>query len=124
MSRVLLPVAQMPGFPQVQILNLEPVEGAWGLYTLLSPQVPELRLFVLDCAVHLPQYTPRFSSEQLALVGDPAQGERTVLAVVNTAGGEPTVNLLAPLLVNSETGSCAQLILDSQGWPLRHVLQL
>jgi len=123
-SRVLVPAAELPGFPQATTLSLEPVEGAWGLHTLLSAQVPELRLFVLEAAVHLPEYAPEFTSEQLALVGNPAEDARTVLVVVNTAGGEASANLLAPLLLNSETGSCAQVILESQDWPLRHVLPL
>lgn len=124
MSRVLVPAAELPGFPQATTLSLEPVAGAWGLHTLLSAQVPELRLFVLEAAVHLPEYAPEFTGEQLALVGNPAEDARTVLVVVNTAGGEASANLLAPLLLNSETGSCAQVILESQDWPLRHVLPL
>ena len=119
MSRALIPAAPLPGFPEATTLSLEPVEGAIGLYSLVSAQVAELRLFVLDAAVHLVDYKPVFTNEQSALIGNPESGDRSVLAIVNTTDSQPTVNLFAPLLVNAGTGFCAQVILEGQDWPLR-----
>lgn len=42
-----------------------------------------------------------------------------VLVVVNPGDPGTTMNLLAPIVVNSATGTSAQVILDGQGWPLR-----
>ena len=64
MSRVLVPAAALPGFPEATTLSLEPVEGALGLYSLASPQAAGLRLFVLDAALHLTDYKPVFTNEQ------------------------------------------------------------
>lgn len=122
MSRVLVPAAPLLGFPEATTLSLEPVEGAIGLYSLASAQVSALRMFVLDAAVHLTDYKPVFTNEQCALVGNPDTGDRSVLVIVNTTDGQATANLLAPLLLNATTGSCAQVILEGQDWPLRHVL--
>lgn len=119
MSRALIPAAPLPGFPGATTLSLEPVEGAIGLYSLVSAQVAELRLFALDAAIHLADYKPVFTNEQVALVGNPEAGNSSVLVIVNTADRETTVNLLAPLLLNAGTGSCAQVILEGQDWPLR-----
>ncbi|MFL4473893.1 flagellar assembly protein FliW [Paeniglutamicibacter sp. MACA_103] len=122
MSRVLVPAAAVPGFPEATTLLLDPVEGALGLYALGSPQAAGLRLFVLDAALHLADYKPVFTNEQMALVGDPEPGSRGVLVIVNTSDHHATVNLFAPLVFNADTGSCAQLILEGQEWPIRWAL--
>jgi flagellar assembly factor FliW len=124
MSRVLVPAAALPGFPEATTLSLEPVEGALGLYALASPQAAGLRLFVLDAALHLADYKPVFTNEQMALVGDPGPGSRGILVIVNTSDHQASVNLLAPLVFNADTGSCAQVILEGQDWPIRSALPL
>lgn len=124
MSRVLVPAAALPGFPEATTLSLEPVEGAVGLYSLASPQAVGLRLYVLDARLHLADYTPVFTNEQMALLGDPIPDSRAVLVVVNTSDSKATVNLLAPLVFNTDTGSCAQVILEGQDWPIRSALPL
>ncbi|WP_372698489.1 flagellar assembly protein FliW [Arthrobacter sp. JSM 101049] len=122
MSTRLAFAAPLPGLADLTEFTLEPVEDAVGLYSLDSADRPEIRFFVLDAATHLPDYAPRFSREQLALVGAAAVQKPTVLAMVNTSDREATVNLLAPVLVNPETGACAQVILEGQDWPLRSPL--
>ena len=42
-----------------------------------------------------------------------------VLVVTNPGETGTTVNLMAPIVVNADTGRCAQIILDGQDWPLR-----
>ncbi|MBM6623469.1 flagellar assembly protein FliW [Micrococcaceae bacterium RIT802] len=122
MSTRLAFAAPLPGLTNLTEFTLEPVQDAVGLYSLDSATSPDIRFFVLDAATHLPDYTPRFSAEQLALVGSPAKQQLSVLTMVNTSDREATVNLLAPVLVNPETGACAQVILEGQDWPLRSPL--
>ncbi|WP_083410932.1 flagellar assembly protein FliW [Arthrobacter sp. UCD-GKA] len=124
MSRVLVPAAALPGFPEATTLSLEPVDGALGLYSLASPQAAGLRLFVLDASLHLADYKPVFTNEQMALLGEPEPASRCVLVVVNTSDSQASVNLLAPLVFNTDTGACAQLILEGQDWPIRSALPL
>lgn len=124
MSRVLRPAVALPGFPEATTLNLEPVEGAMGLYSVTSAQAPRLRWFVLDASVHLPDYAPQFTADQLALLGNPDADSRSLLVVVNTSDSQVSANLLAPLLLHTQTGSCAQLILEGQDWPLRFELAM
>ncbi len=81
-----------------------------------------MRWFILETAVHLPHYTPQFSDDHPAAGGRPAENAQLVLAVVNTADQRPSANLFEPLLVNDDTGQCAQVLLESQDWPLSHDL--
>lgn len=122
MSTHLAFAAPLPGLTELRDFTLEPVDGAVGLYSLEASASPEIRFFMLDAATHLPAYTPRFSREQLSLIGDPDERELSVLAMVNTSHQEATVNLLAPVLVNTTTSACAQVILEGQDWPLRSPL--
>lgn len=83
----------------------------------------EVRLFVLDAAVHLPDYSPVLDDEQTALLGLTDAADALLLVVANPAADGLTVNLLAPIVVNRRTSRAAQLILDGQDFPLRAVLQ-
>ena len=42
-----------------------------------------------------------------------------VLVVANPGQAGTTVNLMAPIVVNTATGASAQVILEGQDWPLR-----
>ncbi|MGO4296673.1 flagellar assembly protein FliW [Glutamicibacter sp. MCAF14] len=122
MSQVLIPAAALPGFPEASALDLKQVEGAAGLFSVTSQQMPQLRWFVLDTSMHVPHYAPSFSAEQLGLIGNPDPRALAVLAVVTTARRQPSVNLYAPLIVNMSSGQCLQALLDTQDWPLRYDL--
>lgn len=113
-----------PGFaPHVDFV-LDEVAGAIGLYTLRSVEVGAPRLFVLDAGVYLPAYTPELSDEQVAGLGLTSPHDAMVLVVANPGtDGTTTTNLMAPIVVNSRTGRCAQFILDNQDWPLRAQLE-
>lgn len=115
----LVAATPFPGLDTAGIFELTAVDGAQGLYSLESAQVAGLRLFVLDADLHLPEYNPVFTDAQRTLVGEPDAADRSVLVVVNTADQDPTVNLLAPILINDITGYCAQVILEGQDWDLR-----
>ncbi|WP_413451453.1 flagellar assembly protein FliW [Georgenia phoenicis] len=87
------------------------------LYSLRAVDADGVRLFLLDPRPFFPDYAPRVSEEVLAELGtsDPA-----VLVVVRPGEGEaPTANLLAPVLVDLETGAALQTILENSDQPLR-----
>lgn len=119
MSLLLVPAAPFPGFESITGFRLEDIEGTAGLHCLESVQEPALRLFVLDAALHLPGYTPVFTDGQRDLAGITAPEQVRVLVVVNMSEASPTLNLLAPILVNTGTSACAQVILEGQDWDLR-----
>ncbi|HLT83401.1 MAG TPA: flagellar assembly protein FliW [Phototrophicaceae bacterium] len=87
------------------------------LYSLRAVDAAEVRLFLLDPRPFFPDYAPRVSEEALADLGTE---EPAVLVVVRPASGEaPTANLLAPVLLNLETGAALQTILEGSDHPLR-----
>jgi flagellar assembly factor FliW len=119
MSATLTFVAPPHGLAPHTAFELRDIEGADGLYALESADDAGIRLFVLDAAVYLPDYSPVISEEDcLALdVTEPEQA--LVLVVANPGEGGTTMNLLAPIVVNAATGVSAQIILDGQDFPLR-----
>ena len=124
MSRPLTFVSPPPGLePQVDYL-LEEIEGAAGLFSLVPAEGGSAsRLFLLDAAAYLPGYAPRISGDQQRMLDLSGPADAWVLVVANPAESGTTVNLLAPVVVNTATGRCAQLILEGQDWPLRASLE-
>ncbi|KQO98253.1 flagellar assembly protein FliW [Leifsonia sp. Leaf264] len=115
-----LTFAQPPlGLGSLTDFALDPIDGADAVYALRGGDV---RLFVLDAAVHLPTYSPELSADRLAVIGATTIEKVDVFVVVNPAQEETTVNLIAPIIVHRDTGVSAQVILDGQNWPLRQKL--
>lgn len=112
----LLFVAPPPGLEPAVNFTLAAIAEATGLFSLTAND-GSARLYLVDAATHLPHYTPQLDHTELSSIGTDAAGV-TVLVVVNP-GVQSTVNLAAPLLLNSQSGSCAQVILESGDWPLR-----
>jgi flagellar assembly factor FliW len=119
LSATLTFIAPPPGLAPLVDFTLDDIEGAEGLYALRAKADTNRRLFVLDAAVHLPDYTPVLSDEQCAALDVSTPENVLLLVIVNPSEAGTTVNLMAPIVVNATTGACAQLILDDQDWPLR-----
>jgi flagellar assembly factor FliW len=119
LSATLTFIAPPPGLAPLVDFTLDDIEGAEGLYALRAKADTNRRLFVLDAAVHLPDYTPVLSDEQCEALDVSTPENVLLLVIVNPSEGGTTVNLMAPIVVNATTGACAQLILDDQDWPLR-----
>jgi flagellar assembly factor FliW len=119
MSAALTFVTPPPGFNPLTEFTLNPIEGAAGLYSLVADASSRVRLYVVDAAVYLPEYTPEISDEQVATLKLTTPDAALVLVVANPGASGTTVNLMAPIVVNSVTGVAAQLILDGQEWPLQ-----
>lgn len=111
-----------PGLRPLTSFVLSGVEGAAELYTLRSLDVPGTRLFLIDPEPYFPGYAPSVDEAVLSLLA-PEGSPVAVLAVVNPGADAepPTVNLLAPVLVNLERGVAAQVVLDDD-FPLRAAL--
>jgi flagellar assembly factor FliW len=123
MSAVTAPVAFVaPPFGLEPLVDfvLDEVEGATGLFALRATDTSsDVRLYVLDAAVHLPDYSPVLTDEQTTGLDLHDAAEALLLVVATPASSGMTVNLLAPVVVNTRTGQAAQLILEGQDWPLR-----
>lgn len=122
MSVALSFIAPPPGFEPLCDFTLSPIEAAHGLYALSATRQADVRLYVVDAALYLPDYHPVITAEQAAALGLAVPEDALVLVVANPAGRGTTVNLMAPVVVNSTTGTAAQVILEGQEWPIRSEL--
>lgn len=114
-------VTPPPGLAPLTDFHFEPVPGADGLFTLTAADEPAVRLFLLDAATYVPDYSPQFSAVQRDSLGADVP-EAHLFVVANPGPGGTTVNLAAPIVLDPGTGRCAQLILEGQGYPLRAAL--
>ncbi|MCC9206006.1 flagellar assembly protein FliW [Arthrobacter sp. zg-Y769] len=114
-----------PGLAPEVRFNLEEIEGAAGLFAMTAAGSAGggSRLFVLDASVYLPDYHPEITDEQRHQLELVTAQDAAVLVVANPTLDGTTVNLLAPIVVNVSTGSCAQVILEGQDWPVRAPLE-
>ena len=119
MSGLVTFIAPPPGLSPLVDFDLEPVAEADGLYTLRSLEAPDIRLFVIDAPVYLPDYNPEMSVQQLESIGATESSEVRVLVVTTLSDGGPSANLMAPILMHAASGEATQVILDGDDWPLR-----
>ena len=111
-----------PGFAPVVDFDLAAVEGAEGLFTLRDTEGADLRLFLIDPGVFVPDYAPRLAEEHYRALGAESSEQVDTLVVATMTDDGPVVNLFAPILVNPATRTAAQVILDGTDWPLRAAL--
>ena len=98
---------------------LEPDPADSPLLCLVSLDTPELGFVVCDPTTRWPDY-----AADLGLVGDLYRDGPVVLAIV-TLPPDPramTVDLLAPLVIDWETRTGRQIVLDSGRYSTRHPL--
>lgn len=112
-------IAPPPGLSPLLEFDLAPVAEAEGLYTLRALEAPDIRLFVIDAPVYLPDYNPAVSAQQLESIGATEASEVRVLVVTTLGDDGPSANLMAPILMHSTSGEAAQVILEGDDWPLR-----
>lgn len=115
-------VAPPPGLDPLVDFELTAVDGAAGLYSLRSVNAPDRRLFLLDPAVYVPGYAPEITDEQAASLKLTDPGDAAMFVVASPGSGGTTVNLLAPIIVNTATDMCAQVILEGQDYDVKTAL--
>jgi flagellar assembly factor FliW len=119
--------AGMPGFENCR--RFLPIDDAVRrpLIFLQSLEEPQLCFLTLPIEAVDPEYCLKMSPEDLALAGfesAPALGAGALcLAVITAAPDEhPTVNLLAPIVVNRAAAKAVQAVRDDSVYGCRHPL--
>ena len=118
----------LPGFDSARRWALELADGDSVFGLMHNLDQPGIGLMVAEPWELAPGYEPDLPDEELARIGVRDAGDITVLVIATLpsstiAAGEAAVvwlNLAAPITVNSRTRQARQIILDRQGWPLRH----
>lgn len=109
-------VEPMPGFPELTRFALVRLDDDGVLCALRSVEDPSLRLLVIPPNVFFPDYAPEIDDATVDALGIEAAADVLVLVVVNPgdATGGATVNLLAPVLINTVTRRGGQVILSEE----------
>jgi flagellar assembly factor FliW len=116
----------LPGFDGVHAWELESDDTS-SFSLLRNVEQPSIGLLVTAPWDLAPGYEPDLPDDELARLGvvGPAEVEVLVVATIapRTRPDQPLsiwLNLAAPIVVNTRTSAARQVILDRQGWPLRH----
>lgn len=112
-------------FEEEKEFLLLPFSGSDGtLLCLQSVATPQLAFVVMNpFALHL-AYTPVLQEEELAGLGVKDSRELCyyVLCVVKNPVSTSTVNMKCPVVINDETQTGAQVILETDKYGMRHLL--
>lgn len=108
-------LAPPPGMIGLRRFTLAPLDDTGLLFALRSDDDPSVRLFVIPPWPYFPDYAPDLGADTRELLGE----DVVVLVVVHPGtDGAHTANLLAPVVVATD-GRAAQVVLESDEWPLR-----
>ena len=113
------------GFEDEKRFALLPFEGSGGsLLCFQSVSTPHLAFVAVNPFSVKPDYAPVLAPAELASLGVERSEELCfyALCVVRDPVGESTVNLRCPVALNDRTGQAMQVILDDEGYHMRHSL--
>ncbi len=110
-----------PGMMDLRTYGLHQLDDEGYLFAMRSVAAPRHPALPRAPAGLLPASTRRGSTPETRLALGLGDDTPLVLVVVHPggAGDAPTANLLAPVVINTSTGSALQVVLDSDEWPLR-----
>jgi flagellar assembly factor FliW len=116
----------LPGFAAARswVLEREQPDAVFGV--LRNLDAPAVGLLVTEPWDLAPGYEPDLPVDELARIGIEAPEQATVLVVATIAvdGSSVWLNLAAPIAINAQDRRARQVILDRQGWPLRHAVNV
>ncbi len=111
--------AGLVGFPDSRDYALDGGEG--GVFELLPAVEGDPGFVVVAAALFYPDYQPVLDDATAARL-DLRDADEALVLIIVTVGtdiGAAHGNLFAPVVVNTRTGSAAQVVLSGQGFPLR-----
>ncbi len=113
----------IPGFPHEREFVLLPLDGS-ALSVMQSVEKPEIGFVVADPFSFFPEYDFQLSEsavEQLGL-GNPEDAVVFAILTVQDPFEKTTINLQAPVLINSRNNKAKQVILNDLHYKTRHPL--
>lgn len=114
-------VFPMHGLTPYTEFSLEQIVGAAGLYALRSADA-DVRLFLLDPLSGDYGYEPLIPADVQSEIGAEDASSFRVFVVANPSDDGVYLNLRAPIVIHSQSGRAAQVILDDQTYPVRALL--
>lgn len=113
----------LPGFPELRRFALE----RWGdgedspYSLLLALEQPEVRFLVAPPEVFFPDYEVELSDTDVAALGLTGPDDALVLVIITVPDRpeDATANLVGPIVLNTRTGTGAQVVLADSGHSTR-----
>lgn len=113
------------GFEEEHEFLILPFDGSAGaLLCFQSVHTPALAFVAMNPFALLPEYAPVLQPHELKELGvaDSQELGFYVLCVVKKPVADSTVNLKCPIAINPETRAARQVILEADGYEMRHPL--
>lgn len=112
-------VEQPLGLPSLGHATIEPLDKSGFAFTLRGEGPEGIRLYLVSPRAYYPAYAPSLPTQVPDAFGRAGASAPVPLAVVHPGtDGDTTVNLLAPIYVDPDSGKAIQVVLDDE-WPLR-----
>ncbi|MBQ3105704.1 MAG: flagellar assembly protein FliW [Lachnospiraceae bacterium] len=115
------------GFPELTefaLVHDEEQGNATPIRWLQSLQEPGFAMPVMDPLRIVPDYNPQVEDELLKPLGEFPPEEMLVLVTVTVPSDltKMSVNLQAPLVINAATRKAAQLIVETEKYPVKYYI--
>lgn len=117
----------LPGLPEdLKDFNLIAIDKDSPFYLLQSTKDEEICFIVINPFLFFPGYEFDISNEEKTKLDLENNNDIAVFCIVNASEGlkTATVNLLAPIVVNTATGAAKQVVLNDQRYTIRQPLPL
>jgi flagellar assembly factor FliW len=113
----------LPGFEANKTFRLTESQTQAPLLFMESVSAPDLTFLLLPVALVDPQYDATLSPDDLGILGSEQDSPLLCLAILTVADElPPTANLLAPVVVNPQTGRAVQAIRSDTRYSHQHPL--
>lgn len=114
--------APLPGLTSQTRFALVPLAENGTLYSLRSMEDPGLRLLLAPSWICAPEsYSVSLDDETCAELGISDVNHAAIFLVVTPGASlaESTVNMMAPVVVNSDTGQAAQIVMTGTDYAIK-----
>ena len=112
----------LPGFEELRQFVMINADGAGPVYWLQSVEEPQIALSVVDPFELVPDYALELGDQELDALQLEDERELMVLGVTVIPKDirKMTVNLAAPILINTRQGIGKQIVMDDKRFSTRH----
>ena len=110
------------GFPELKdFLLIHDGDGNGNIKWMQSIEEPAFAMPVVDPLTVIPEYNPDIEDELLKPLGEITEENMLVIVTITVPKEieKMTVNLKAPIIINSESRKAAQLIIDSDRYQVK-----
>lgn len=116
-------VKAIPGFTQMHEYVIKEVEGVVGFYRLL-PKDGEYSFILIPTFHYFRTYSFKLPTFEKDLLQVDDESELFVFSLVNWRGGveQATVNLQAPIVINTTSKLASQILLEDSAYPINEPL--